>query len=96
MTIQENKGDKMELLYNYLTGNDFIQKVKRIIENYDAMNNQLNSEKKATYRMWAEREKQIWVVQENINAMLGDIKGIGGSSIGSSNLLELPEPDIDK
>lgn len=96
MTIQENKGDKMELLYNYLTGNDFIQKVKRIVENYDAMILQLNSEKKATYRMWAEREKQIWVVQENINAMFGDIKGIGGSSIGSSNLLELPEPDIDK
>lgn len=46
MTIQENKGDKMELLYNYLTGNDFIQKVKRIIENYDGMINQLNSEKK--------------------------------------------------
>ena len=96
MTIQENKGDKMELLYNYLTGNDFIQKVKRIIENYDGMINQLNSEKKATYRMWGEREKQIWVVQENINAMFGDIKGIAGSSISSSDLLELPEPNIDE
>lgn len=96
MTIQENKGDKMELLYNYLTGNDFIQKVKRIIENYDGMINQLNSEKKATYRMWGEREKQIWVVQENINAMFGDIKGIAGNSISSSDLLELPEPDIDE
>lgn len=96
MTIQENKGDKMELLYNYLTGNDFIQKVKRIIENYDGMINQLNSEKKATYRMWSEREKQIWVVQENINAMFGDIKGIAGNSISSSDLLELPEPDIDE
>ena len=96
MTIQENKGDKMELLYNYLTGNNFIQKVKRIIENYDGMINQLNSEKKATYRMWGEREKQIWVVQENINAMFGDIKGIAGNSISSSDLLELPEPDIDE
>jgi len=95
MTVQENKGDKMELLYSYLTGNDFIQKVKRIIENYDGMIQQLNSEKKATFRMWGEREKQIWVVQENINAMFGDIKGIAGNSIGSSDLLELPEPDID-
>ena len=95
MTVQENKGDKMELLYSYLTGNDFIQKVKRIIENYDGMIQQLNSEKKATFRMWGEREKQIWVVQENINAMFGDIKGIAGNSISSSDLLELPEPDID-
>lgn len=46
--------------------------------------------------MWGEREKQIWVVQENINAMFGDIKGIAGSSISSSDLLELPEPNIDE
>ena len=95
MTVQENKGDKMELLYNYLTGNDFIQKVKRIVENYDAMIDQLNKEKKATFRTWGEREKQIWMVQENINAMFGDIKGIAGNSISSSDLLELPEPDIE-
>lgn len=93
--VQENKGDKMELLYNYLTSNDFTQKVKRIIENYDSMINQLNSEKKATFRNWAEREKHIWIVQENINALFGDIKGIGGSALPSSDILELPKPEIE-
>lgn len=96
ITVQENKGDKMELLYSYLTGNDFIQKVKRIIENYDSMIQQLNYEKKAAFKNFATREKQIWGVQENINAMFGDIKGIAGNSISSSDLLELRDPDIDE
>lgn len=56
---QENKGDKMELLYTYLTSNEFVQNIKRIVENYDAMIDQLNSEKKAMLKIWASREKQI-------------------------------------
>ena len=92
--VQANKGDKMELLYNYLTGNDFVQKVKRVVETYDLMIQQLNSEKKATYRMWGEREKQIWLVQENVNALFGDIKGIAGNALGDGNIMELAEPEI--
>ena len=61
-----------------MTSNDFTQKIKRIIETYDTMSSQLNSEKKAMSRMWATREKQIWLVQENLSALFGDIKGIAG------------------
>lgn len=92
---EENKGEKMELLYSYLTSADFVQKIKRIIENYDAMLNQLNSEKKSLMRIWSEREKQIWVVQENINALFGDIKGIAGKSLSTSEILEIQEPEFD-
>lgn len=94
--VQVNKGDKMELLYNYLTSNDFTQKIKRIIETYDTMSTQLNSEKKAMNRMWATREKQIWLVQENLSALFGDIKGIAGNAIDSGNLLELNDPSFDE
>ena len=93
--IQENKGDKMEMLYSYLTSNDFAQKIKRIVENYDNMILQLNKEKNLMTRLWAERGKQIEVVQENINALFGDIRGIAGNSIDSDVLLELNEPDLD-
>jgi hypothetical protein len=93
---QENKGDKMELLYNYLTSNEFVQNIKRIVENYDAMINQLNTEKKAMHKIWAEREKQIWVVQENISALFGSIKGIAGKELETSNILELPENKIEE
>jgi len=86
----------MELLYNYLTSNEFVQNIKRIVENYDAMIQQLNSEKKATMKMWSMREKQIWVVQENISALFGSIKGIAGKELETSSVLELPDTTIDE
>jgi hypothetical protein len=92
---QENKSDKMELMYSYLTSTEFVQSIKRVVENYDGMINQLNSEKKAMHRIWAEREKQIWVVQENISALFGSIKGIAGKSLQSVDVLELPDTKID-
>jgi hypothetical protein len=93
---QENKGDKMELLYHYLTSNEFVQNIKRIVENYDGMINQLNSEKKAMNKIWAIREKQIWVVQENVSALFGSIKGIAGKSLDTSDVLELPDTTVDE
>ena len=92
---QENKGDKMELLYHYLTSNEFVQNIKRIVENYDGMIDQLNSAKKAMLNLWAVRAKQIWVVQENISALFGSIKGIAGNELETSNVLELPDRTID-
>lgn len=91
----ENKGDKMGLLYEYLTSNEFVQNIKRIVENYDGMINQLNSEKKAMHKIWASREKQIWVVQENISALFGSIKGIAGKELETSSVLDLPDTQID-
>lgn len=55
--FQENKGGKMELLYTYLTSNEFVQNVRRIVENYNSMIGQLNSEKKAMHKIWSMREK---------------------------------------
>ncbi|MEZ5024165.1 MAG: DUF2130 domain-containing protein [Chitinophagales bacterium] len=92
---QENKGDKMELLYSYLTSSEFKQNITRIVENYDSMIMQLNSEKKAMHKIWAQREKHIWVVQENISSLFGSIKGIAGNSLDSIDVLELPDTSIE-
>ncbi len=87
---ETNKGDKMELLYHYLTGNEFRQNINRIVENYMAMKDQLNAEKRAINRLWATREKQINVVETNLTALFGSIQGIAGSAIATPSLLELP------
>lgn len=92
---QSNKGDKKEMLYAYLTSNEFVQHIRRIIENYDGMISQLNSEKRAMQKNWAIREKQIWMVTENISALFGSIKGIAGGSLESGDILELPEREIE-
>ena len=86
----------MELLYNYLTSNEFVQTIQRIVENYDSMVDQLNSEKKAMFKIWASREKQIWAVQENISALFGSIKGIAGKELNTSDVLELPSKHVEE
>jgi hypothetical protein len=80
----------MELLYNYLTSNEFVQTINRIVENYSSMVNQINKEKAAMNKIWAEREKQIWAVQENISIMFGSIQGIAGKELETASLLQLP------
>lgn len=93
---QENKGDKMELLYNYLTSTEFKENLKRIGENYSGMINQLNAEKNAMHKLWKQREKQIWVVQENIAAMFGSIEGIAGDELGTTEILQLNEENTEE
>ena len=92
-TADENKGDKKEMLYTYLTSNEFIQNIQRIVENYDGMTQQLSREKRAMQKLWKEREKQIWVVQENIASLFGSIKGIAGRELDTYDVLELPESE---
>ena len=48
------------------------------------------------HKIWAAREKQIWVVQENVSALFGSIKGIAGAALQTSDLLELPSTEIDE
>ena len=87
--VQENKGDKMHLLYDYLTGNTFRMQVEAIVEGFTAMKIALDSEKRAMQRIWKEREKQIEKVITNTIDMYGSIKGIAGNAIQSVKALEL-------
>lgn len=95
-STEENKGSKMELLYSYFTSTEFKQNIKRIVENYEAMTLQLDREKRAMQKLWKEREKQIWGVQENIASLFGSIKGIAGNELDTIDVLELPDIDDEE
>ncbi|WRG56583.1 DUF2130 domain-containing protein [Helicobacter pylori] len=86
---QENKGDKVDLLYHYLTSSEFSMQVNAIIEGFEQLRADLESEKRAMARIWKSREKQIDKVFENIINMYGSIKGIAGNTIGQVKALEL-------
>lgn len=88
---QENKGDKMFMLYDYLTGNSFRMQVEAIVEGFTSMRNNLESEKRAMARIWKEREKQLDKVITNTIDMHGSIKGIAGNAIQAVKSLELGE-----
>ncbi len=87
---QENKGDKMAMLYDFLTSNEFKLQMEGIVEGFTQMNADLQKEKNAMKRIWKQREKQIEKVIDNTINMYGSIKGIAGNAIQSINTLELP------
>jgi hypothetical protein len=93
ISSQENKGDKMDMLYTFLTGNTFRMQVEAIVEGFTQMKSDLESEKRSMQRIWKQREKQIDKVITNTVDMYGSIKGIAGNAIQSVKALELPEPD---
>ncbi|MBI1931191.1 MAG: DUF2130 domain-containing protein [Ignavibacteriales bacterium] len=93
LASQENKGDKMSMLYDFLTSNEFRMQIEAIVEGFTQMKIDLESEKRAMQRLWSTREKQIEKVVTNTVNMYGSIKGIAGTAIGSVKALELPEGD---
>ncbi len=86
---QENKSDKMSLLYAYLTSRDFALQVEAIVEAFSKMREDLESEKRSMKRIWNAREKQIEIVIDSTTKMYGSIKGIGGNAIAQVKALEL-------
>jgi len=79
--IQTGKEGKKEILYNYLSGQEFRQKVTAIAESFIQMQHDLEKEKRAMQRIWAKREKQIERVFENTSRIYGDLEGIIGKPI---------------
>lgn len=87
---QENRSDKMTLLYSYLTSNEFKMQIEAIVEGFVSMQSGLESEKRAMNRIWKEREKQILKVLDNTTALYGSVKGIAGNAVAHISSLELP------
>jgi len=88
---QDNKGEKMVMLYDFLTGQEFRNNVEAIVEGFIEMKADLNGEKRAMFGIWKKREKQIEKVTLNTTRMYAAIKGIAGNAIGSIKALELPQ-----
>ncbi|MFZ4059124.1 MAG: DUF2130 domain-containing protein [Ferruginibacter sp.] len=85
---QENKGDKMQLLYNYLTGNEFRGQIEAIVEGFMSIKQGITKERMQMEKIWKEREKQLEKVLINTSGLYGSVKGIAGASVGDIPLLE--------
>ncbi len=87
----ENKGDKMHLLYGYLTSNEFAEQWKAVREGFMAMKLSIQKERDAMERLWKAREKQLEKVLLNAAHIRGSIEGISGMDSIDLNLLESGE-----
>ena len=85
----EGQQTKMEMVYQYLTGPRFRQRVEAIVEAFSSMHDDLHKEKKAINKQWAKREEQIDRVMHATVGMYGDFQGIAGKTLQEIEGLEL-------
>ena len=88
----ENKGDKMVMLYDYLTGHEFSEQWKAIREGFMSMKLSIQKERDAMERLWKSREKQLEKVLLNAAHIKGSMEGISGQEDFNMNLID----DVDE
>lgn len=87
---ESGKKEKMEVLYNYLAGTEFRQRIEAVVEAFVSMKADLDAEKRAMARQWAKREKQIEQVIASTAMLYGEVQGIvGQAALPTLKLLEL-------
>lgn len=86
--VHDGLETKTKLVYNYLTGPHFKQRVGAIVEAFKTMEEDLAAEKRALTKLWARRTKQLERVMVATAGMYGDLQGIAGRSLGELAGLE--------
>jgi hypothetical protein len=86
---QENKGDKMVALYDYLTGSEFISQWNAMRENFQSFRNTLQKERDDFERSWKKKQRLLDTIITNSMQISGSIEGISGME--SMNWATLPE-----
>jgi hypothetical protein len=88
------KNEKMEIIWNYLSSNQFVQKVEAIVEAFSTMKDDLEKEKRMYTQVWAKREKQIERVINNTIGMHGELQGLMGASLPQITGLTIEETEV--
>lgn len=85
---EENKGEKMHMLYDYLTSSEFSEQWKAIREGFMSMKLSIQKERDAMERLWKAREKQLEKVLLNAAYIRGSVEGIAGTDSIQLNLID--------
>ncbi len=85
---QEQKGDKVNMLYDYLTSNEFGDQWQAIREGFMSMRLSIQKERDAMEKLWKVREKQLEKVMINAAQIRGSIEGIAGNDAINLSLVD--------
>jgi len=83
----KSKDERMEILYQFLTGPDFRHRIEAVVENYGMLQAEIEKEKRAATLRWARQEKAVRAVIDNTYGLYGDLQGLTGGAM--TDLLEL-------
>ncbi len=92
----ENKDEKLEDLYKYITSDNFRHRIESQIESFIAMKTDLDSEKRSMERVWAKRETQLSRLEKNTTNIFGELQGIAGEDLPTIKTLEGPTSDPEQ
>lgn len=88
--LNDGKDQKMSMIYEYLSSDQFKNKIIAVVESYRTMQEQLEREKRAFTKIWSEREMQLKRMTDGTLSVLGDMQGIMGNSLPKIEGLDLP------
>lgn len=94
--INTGRNEKMESLYNYLASSQFAQKVRTMLEAFQNMRSDLDSEKRAMLRIWAKREMQIERVTSSMVTVVGELQAIAQDSLPQLDVIEQVVLPVDE
>jgi hypothetical protein len=77
----QRKLQDLDLIYQYLTGPRFRQRIEAIVERFSIMQTDLERERKTMTRLRARREVQIRGMIESTVGMYSDFQGIAGKPL---------------
>lgn len=90
-----NKQSKADLIYQYVTSNEFQQQVESLVEVYIEMRDQISKERTAFEKLWKQREAQVTRLLSGVGGIYGYLQGIAGSALPQVKNLELASGDED-
>jgi hypothetical protein len=91
--LSQGQHTKAEMIYEYLTGTRFRQRIEAIVEAFTLMQEDLDKERKVIMKQWAKRGEQIERVMNSTVGMYGDLQGIAGKSLQEIEGLEFSMRD---
>lgn len=94
--INTGRNEKMESLYNYPASSQFAQKVRTMLEAFQNMRSDLDSEKRAMLRIWAKREMQIERVTSSMVTVVGELQAIAQDSLPQLDVIEQVVLPVDE
>jgi len=87
------KNEKMEILYQYLTGVEFKHRIEAIVESFTNLQADIEREKRYFHTKWARQEKEIRKIVDNTHGMYGDLQAVTDRALQPIKQLELPPGD---
>ena len=79
--LSANQDTIKDVIYRYVTGQEFNMQVRAIADAFGRMKEELDKEKRAMEKIWKSREKQIETVLSNVSGIQGSLQGYMGQKV---------------